>query len=257
MADYIRLPPIRKLIQPDPGHLLVDCDLTGADAQVVAWDAGVKSLMQAFREGLDVHNFNGQRLWGASYDPKRVRRKLVWRDECKRGVHGTNYLSSARGLARTLGWSQLEVDQFQAAWFHLNPEIKDWHRRIEYDLQRSGRVENKCGYHIIYFDRPANIMPKAVAWIPQSTVASVCFDGAVSVDENIPWLDVLLQVHDSVLLQVPYHRVTPSSFETIRRHLEIEVPYPEPLVIPWGLKTSLKNWHELKEQTWTDVRITV
>ena len=255
MADFIKLPTIRRLLQPDPGHLLCDCDLSGADAQVVAWDANEKSMMSAFRQGLDIHNFNGKRLWGDSYEPKLVRRKLTWRDECKRGVHGTTYLSSARGLARTLGWRLQEVELFQSAWFRLCPSYRAWQERVHLDLSRHGKVRNMFGYDITYFDRPANILPKALAWIPQSTVAIVSEDGAVQLDKGLPWVEVLLQVHDSVLFQVPYHRVSPSSFEAIKRHLEVVVPYPDPLLIPWGLKASTKNWQELQDQSWSDVRV--
>lgn len=243
--DHVKLPAVRRLILPDPGHVLFDCDLSGADAQVVAWEANDEPLKTAFRTGLDIHNFNGTTIWGAQYSPNLVRRKLTWRDECKRSVHGTNYLSGVQNLSRTLGWNLTEVDQFQFRWFTAHPGIRDWHKRVDYDLQRSRRVVNRFGYRIIYFDRPANALPKAVAWGPQSTVAIVCSRGAVRVHRNIPWCNILLQVHDSVLFQLPHHRITISSLECIRRHLDVPVPYPDPLLIPWGLKMSKTNWHEL------------
>ena len=124
-TKYVNLPPIRKLVQPDPNHLLLDCDLAGADAQVVAWEANDTKLKDAFRSGLDIHNFNGQTMFGEAYDPKLVRRKLTWRDEMKRGVHGTTYLSSARGLAHVLGWKIAEVDMFQRKWFLEHPGIEE------------------------------------------------------------------------------------------------------------------------------------
>jgi DNA polymerase-1 len=246
-------PAIRQLFLPDKGYLLCDCDLSGADAQVVAWEANQKELKDAFRNGLDVHNFNGTRIWGGAYDPKRVRRKLTWRDECKRGVHGTNYLSGVWNLASVLGWTTKEVELFQAAWFHLNPGILDWHERIEDSISRTRRVENKFGLGITYFDRPTNILPKAIAWIPQSTVAVSCSRGAVQLDDAHPWLHILKQVHDSVVFQIPFHRCSPTTFASIKRHLEITIPYDDPLVIPWGLASSEKNWAEVKKQKWEEV----
>ena len=247
-------PVVRRLVLPDPGHLLVDCDLSGADAQVVAWEANEPELKNAFKNGLDVHNFNGTRLWGTSYDPKRVRRKLTWRDECKRGVHGTNYLSGVRNLAAVLGWTILEVEGFQRAWFTLNPGILDWHTRVEDSISRTRRVGNQFGLSITYFDRPENILPKAIAWVPQSTVAVSCSRGAVQLDAAAPWIQILLQVHDSVVFQVPFHRVSPSTFALIKRHLEVEIPYPnDPLTIPWGMASSERNWAEVKKQKWSEV----
>lgn len=252
-SQLFRAPAIRRLVRPDPGHILIDCDLAGADAQVVAWEANQSELKNAFRSGLDVHNFNGTRIWGTAYDPKRVRRKLTWRDECKRGVHGTNYLSGVRNLAAVLGWSIAEVDAFQRTWFSLNPGILAWHRRIEDSISRTRSVRNQFGLSITYFDRPANILPKAVAWIPQSTVAISCSRGAVQLSENLPWCDILLQVHDSVVFQLPFHRASPSNFAAIRSHLEITVPYPDPLIIPWGLAMSDKNWQEVRKTKWESV----
>lgn len=249
-----RPPPIRRLIRPDRGYVLCDCDLSGADAQVVAWEANSKELKDAFKNGLDVHNFNGNRLWGTSYDPKRVRRKLTWRDECKRGVHGTNYLSGVRNLASVLGWTVNEVEQFQRAWFSLNPGILSWHRRTEDSISRTRSVRNQFGLSITYFDRPDNILPKAIAWIPQSTVAVSCSRGAVQLDDGLPWLDILLQVHDSVVFQLPFHRATPSNFAAIKRHLEVAVPYPnDPLIIPWGLAMSDRNWQDVQKKKWSEV----
>lgn len=252
--EHFAEPPIRRLFKPDPGYLICDADLSGADAQVVAWESGEPELKRAFKEGLDVHNFNGTRLWGTAYDPERIRRKLTWRDECKRAVHGTNYLAGIRGLAHILGWSMAEVEGFQHAWFSINPRILDWHRRVEHNIQKSRTVANKFGLRITYFDRPDNVLPKAVAWIPQSTVATCCSRGAVQLHENLPWVDVLLQVHDSVVFQLPFHRVSPSSFAAIREHLNVTVPYPsDPLIIPWGLATSERTWADVKKRKWEEV----
>lgn len=250
-AKYFRRPQVRRLFKPDPGHLLLDCDLSGADAQVVAWESNSTELKNAFKRGLNVHNYNGERLWGKAYVPTMVRRKLTWRDECKRGVHGTNYLSGVRNLAASLGWTTTEVEGFQRAWFRLNPGIPDWHARVEHSIQTRRRVDNLLGFRIIYFDRPSNILPKAVAWIPQSTVAGVCSRGAIRLRRGLPWVQILIQVHDSLVFQIPYHRASPSSFDGIRSHLTNDVPYSnDPLTIPWGLATSIKNWQEVKKQDW-------
>ena len=52
VAQNIILPNIRKFIVPDPGYLIVDADLSGADAQVVAWEADDADLKEAFRDGV-------------------------------------------------------------------------------------------------------------------------------------------------------------------------------------------------------------
>ena len=70
-------------------------------------------------------------------------------------------------------------------------------------------------------------------------------EGLLGLHKNIPWCTILLQVHDSVVFQLPFHRVSPNSLRLVREHLEVTVPYSDPLTIGWGLKRGDKNWHEL------------
>lgn len=247
------LPNVRRLFKPDPGHLICDVDLSGADAQVVAWEAADDDLKHAFRAGLDIHDHNGRSLWGANYSRDAKPRKFTMRDELKRAVHGTNYGSGIKTMSTTLGWSWGQVREFQSAWFQLHPGIKDWHRRIERDLQTRRQVRNSFGYRITYFDRPDNLLPKGLAWVPQSTVAIVCGRAGNRLRRELPWAQLLLQVHDSLIFQLPFHRVTAGSFDLIRSTISIEVPYPDPLIIPWGLAVSKTSWGDVKKTKWENV----
>lgn len=247
------LPNVRKLFLPDPGHVICDVDLSGADAQVVAWEANDHDLKAAFQKGLDIHNHNGRNVFGEQYDPDASPRKYTMRDELKRAVHGTNYAAGVRTLSKTLGWTEPFTRGFQETWFRLHPGVREWHRRVERDLQSTRSVRNKFGYRIVYFDRPDNLLPKGLAWIPQSTVAVVCGRGAVRLSKEIPWVTVLLQVHDSIVFQVPVSRTNSSSFADIRKSLEISIPYGDPLTIPWGLALSDRSWGEVSKVKWEEV----
>lgn len=248
------LPNVRKLFLPDPGHCICDVDLSGADAQVVAWEANDEDLKTAFKQGLDIHDHNGRSIWRDQYSRDAVPRKYTMRDELKRAVHGTNYASGVRTMSRTLGWTEPFTRSFQQQWFQLHPGIREWHRRVEGDLHRTRSVRNRFGYRIVYFDRPDNLLPKGLAWIPQSTVAVVCGRGAVRLSKEIPWATILLQVHDSIVFQCPYHRANPGSFAEIRRALNTEVPYgSDPLTIPWGLAMSRSSWGEVQKTKWEEV----
>lgn len=249
----LKLPNIRKAFIPDPGYVICDCDLSGADAQVVAWEANDADLKRAFREGLNVHNHNGEAVWGNAYDPQARPRKFTMRDELKRAVHGTNYGATPRTLAITLGWTIAFATQFQRRWLEeLHPNIRDWHHRTQHDLATTRRTSNAFGYRIIWLDRPENCFTNALAWTPQSTVGIVTSRGAANLRRNLPWVKILLQVHDSVVFQIPFHRYTPSGLKTIREHLEVTVPYPDPLIIPWGLATSEKSWGDVEKVNWPE-----
>lgn len=248
----IVLPNIRKLFIPDPGMVICDCDLSGADAQVVAWESGDEDLKTAFKNGLDVHNHNGKAMWGDDYEPKRKLRHNTMRDELKRAVHGTNYFATPRTLAATLGWTVAFATQFQTRWLHvLHPAISEWHRRVNYDLSTTRTITNKFGYRIVYLDRAENCFTQALAWTPQSTVGLIAAKGAVKLRKYIPWSQLLLQVHDSLVFQIPFHRYNPSSMAELKQVLDIPVPYPDPLRIPWGLAVSEKSWGDVEKKNWS------
>lgn len=246
------LPNIRRLFIPDPGHVIFDADLKGADAQVVAWEADDEDLKEAFRAGLNVHDKNATDMWGDQYakaNGQHIKDRLY--KQIKSGVHGSNYGGSARTLATTLGWTVAFAEDFQRKWFKLHPKIKtNFHGNVRDSLERSRRVTNKFGFHIIYFDRIDSVFPEALAWIPQSTIANTCFRGALQVREALPWVTLLLQNHDSLVGQVPKGRIR--DLPLIYEHLKNVVPYPDPLTIPWEVSISDKSWGHVQKMSWED-----
>ena len=258
MNSDLTIPNLRKLFVPDPGYLMFEVDLKGADAQVVAWDSGDELLKKAFREGLDVHAFNADTMdepdWRAvrnnsKDDPKR---KEV-RDAYKSAIHGTNYLGTAKAIARhpRIRWTVHRAEQFQRKWFSLHPQIQLWHHRIRADLASSRTVKNAFGYRRIFFDRIDQCLTNAVAWIPQSSVAINCFRGALAIRRAQkagtfdPDLQLLLNIHDSFVGQVPLDKLY--LLQQMKPLIHITTPYPDPLVIPWDIKTSTKSWGDMRE----------
>lgn len=251
MSSEKILPNIRRLFIPDPGYVIIDCDLKGADAQVVAWEAEDEDLKDAFRRGLNVHEKNATDMWGERYTslpPGSHERKHSYK-QIKSGVHGTNYAGSARTLAISLGWSVSFAQDFQRKWFRLHPNIsKIWHESVRRSLETESCVRNKFGFHRYFFDRIDTIFPEALAWGPQSTVALTCFRGALQVRDRLAWVQILLQNHDSLVMQIPRKRVP--DLLLVRDALLNPVPYEDPLTIPWSLSISPKSWGDVKGMEW-------
>lgn len=249
------LPNIRRLFVPDPGFVMLDADLSGADAQVVAWEADDIDLKTAFRSGVKIHDKNASDLFGERYTKAEGDRsnkstpKGAFYDQLKRAVHATNYGAASRTLHLNpdIGWSQSEADSFQSRWFSLHPGIKRWHSRVQGELFSRRTASNRFGYRIIYFDRIDALLPQALAWGPQSTVAEVCFRGALALEEKCPWVEILIQVHDSLVFQIPKEYFHTPRLREIHSALHVPVPYPDPLVIPWKLSASTSSWGECKE----------
>lgn len=245
-ADKLKLPNVRKLIIPDPGYEIYEADLSGADAQVVAWEAEDEDLKSAFRAGLKIHEKNATDMWGSAFTCLTGHARYKKTQECKHTVHGCNYGCTPRTTAQQRGWTVHEADRFHKRWFGLHPGIKtNFHGRVERELNSTKIITNVFGFQRPYFDRPAQCFTEALAWKPQSVVAINTYLGAFQLEEQIPEVDILLQVHDSLVFQLPVG--TKRRPDEIRSGLRVKTPYADPLYIPWGLSKSGKSWGECEE----------
>jgi DNA polymerase I-like protein with 3'-5' exonuclease and polymerase domains len=163
----------------------------------------------------------------------------------KRGVHATNYGITARNLATSLGITVHEAERFQQRWFSAHPGISDWQSRIADSLATTRSVANKFGFVRRYFGRIEGILPEALAWIPQSTVALVIAKALINIDENLPHSRVqpLLQTHDSLTIQF-LSKIRDQAIAAIKEQMQILVPYDDPLIIGVEAKTSAISWGE-------------
>ncbi len=246
-------PNMRSMYVPDPGYTMFDMDLDRADLQVVVWEADDQMLKAALRMGADIHLLNAYALEGKSPPPleelvethpkyldHRGPRKHK-REFAKVFCHATNYGGSARTIAAATGNTIAEVDRAQRIWFASHPGIKKWHDRTLEQIQRFRFVENKFGYRWHIFDRLDRALPQALAWIPQSTVGCYINRIWVAIYDNIPDVQVLIQVHDSLVGQFPTHMAAECK-QRIAEVSRIVIPYDDPLIIPTGMKTSEVSW---------------
>lgn len=240
------LPNVRKLFLPDIGYTIFDCDLDRADAQVVAWEANDTPLKEIFRAGLDMHLQNARDI----FNNPRLGKDSKERKLAKAGCHAINYGAKPPTLCRALGITMVEAERFYNRWFALHPAIAEWHARVEADLAASRSVTNKFGYRRYYFDRVEGLLPEALAWVPQSTVALVIDKGLVNIDRNLRGrVDPLLQVHDSLVMQCPT-----KDFDylkaRVKEQLRITIPYDDPLIIGVGIKASTESWGDCQDIDW-------
>lgn len=247
MSGANALPSLRRLLVPDPGYTLLDLDLSAADAQVVAWEANDAELQRLFRSGADIHLSNARELWGEGITLATTdHRGTKLRDKAKL-VHGINYGCGWRTLAEHMQEPASTAKAFIRHWLDRHPAIRAWHRSTEDALTGSREVRNIWGFRRIYTDRPASVLPQALAWIGQSTVAITINKILLRIDEaerqGLPCL-ILLQVHDNLVCQIPTAQL-PEVLPVVMRLSRIEIPYPDPLVIPVTIKVSDQSWAEV------------
>jgi len=269
------LPNIKNIFVPDPGYVIVDVDLEQADAQVVAWESGCQRLKDIFKDPTkDLHDENTKLIYGLSRDDVIAGRisessfKNDYRFKTKGGVHGTNYRGGAPTIAKALGISVREAENFQALWFRENPEILKWHEDTERQIIERGYIENKFGFRRYFLERMSkDLLNEAQAWVPQSTVGSVINQGWMNIEERIngrkcnSWdffrkqesrifVKILMQVHDSLVMMIK-KRDLKTLLPEVRECMLVTIPYDDPLIIGVGNpEISDSSYGEVKPHTW-------
>lgn len=234
------LPNVRKLFIPDPGMTMFDIDLSSADLRIVAWESNCKLLKEWLQDGLDPYTMVAREYYKEpelkKSDPRRARFKSL--------CHATHYLGIAKNIANNpnIGLLVHEVERIQKWYYGLMPEIGVWQNEVK----RRVRDNMLYGPNVFGFRAPIltrienDTYNKAVAWIPQSTVGILINKGLLNIEANLPDVQLLLQVHDSLVGQFPSDMQ--GMREAIVRECEIVLPYADPLLIPVGIKTSAVSW---------------
>lgn len=268
--DVWTLPPpnIRSILVPDPGYVLVEADLSGADLQVVAWDASPSAdtaLKRRLRAKEDIHSANARWLFGPDCPVRELHTNgMSFRDCAKRAVHAGDYDTTPRTLAQTISIPLVKAEAYLDYWCNeANPEIGQWKRSIRQTIwsRKMPVIHNAFGFRRMYTDRPDRLLGQALAWIAQSTVSLVINHALIRIDaelcEGSNWGCQLLgtycsdahahlQVHDSIVLQAP-REVWPAVADAVLERMAVVVPYPDPLVIPSELKWSPTDWGHMEK----------
>ena len=108
-------------------------------------------------------------------------------------------------------------------------------------------METPLGRQSLFLDRYGDgLNRKAYAFVPQSTVGDLLNMVLLKVYRQVPWVDLLLQVHDSFVIQVDDARID-EAIQTILPLFEIPLQINnDELIIPTGVAIG-KNWGEMKE----------
>lgn len=237
------MPNIRKMFIPDDGMTFFDIDLNSADLRIVAWESDCKVLKQWLKEGKDPYTEVAKEYYHESTMQKSDPRRNRFKSLC----HATHYLGVAANIAgnSNINLSVAEVVRVQAWYFELCPEIPVWQNRIKDQIRSTMTVSNAFGYKVKWMKRlESDTFNKLVAWIPQSTVGILINNAMVRIDNDLPDVQLLLQVHDSLAGQFPSHM--PELQQAIIDKSQISIPYTDPLIIPVGIKTSTKSWGDCK-----------
>lgn len=205
---------------------------------MVAWESDDPVLKDLFRRQIDIYTELETGVW---LDPRLPQSRQL-RKNC---IHSVDYGAGKRTLAEKYVGDERSAEHFITSWFTAHPAIRQWQRRVEWDMQqgRTPIVRNAWGFRRVY--ACATPLTQPLAWIGQSTV-SITINKIMLRLADEPGVELLLQIHDSVLMQLP-HCKCPSAFERLLALAQQPIPFkPDPLVIPCELKWSPLNWGRME-----------
>jgi DNA polymerase I-like protein with 3'-5' exonuclease and polymerase domains len=220
---------------------MFDLDGDSADLRIVTWEADEPELKAMFAAGLKPYVEIAKEFY---HDPSITKSHPSY-PVFKAFAHATNYLGTPNGIAGRIGMSVRDVERMQDWYFARFPRIKAWQNNLRAQVADRRRIQNIYGYGLELFDRPDDrTINECAAWIPQSTVAIWINRVWMRIFEQLPWVDILLQTHDSITGAYPTWRGDEAKREILAVAAQEVLPFADPLVIPAGLKTSTRSWGE-------------
>ena len=197
---------IREAFIADSGNVLVSLDYSQIELRILAHVAGIDSLKQAFRDGLDIHAMTASEMFDVPLDEMTsdIRR------QAKAINFGVIYGISGFGLARNLRIPRAEAQGFIDRYFERFPGIKEYMDETVAFAKENNRVETLFGRVIhtpeINAKGPtAGFAKRAAINAPiQGTAADIIRRAMIKMPDaigNLP-AKMLLQVHDELLFEV-------------------------------------------------------
>ena len=201
---------IRKSFIADNQSLLISADYNQIEMRILADLADVKELKKAFKNNEDIHSLTASQVFNVKV--KDVNSDM--RRKAKAINFGIIYGISQYGLAKQIGVSNVEAEEFLNAYFIKFPEIKNY---MEYTIEfcrKSGFVNNIFGRrtHVTGInDKNFNIrnfQERAAINAPiQGSASEIMRLAMIRINkkfESIKNLNckILLQIHDELIFEV-------------------------------------------------------
>jgi len=240
---------IREAFVPAKGRVLLSADYSQVELRVLAHYSGDESLIDAFRQGEDIHRRTAAEVRGVGLDEvddeMRARAKAV--------NFGIIYGSSAFGLANQLGIAAGEAQETIDAYFARYEGVRRFLDETMADAKEKGFIQTLLGRRRYLPDitsrnrvlrQAAERM--AVNSVIQGTAADLIKKAMVTVQEAVGTSDLnatmILQVHDELVFEVLPGDVKDLT-ELVRAHMVGAIRLEVPLVVDVGVGETWRAAH--------------
>lgn len=246
-SEYGRL--IRKAFIPENYSVILSSDYSQIELRVFAHLSGVNDLINAFKEGVDIHTKTAMDIFKVPMEgvTKNMRR------QAKAVNFGILYGISSYGLAEDIGIPVKEAKEFINKYFETYPGVKDYMDKEIDEAKKNGYVKTIMNRkRVIEELKSSNYMVRsmgermALNTPVQGSASDILKKAMVEISdifekENIK-SKMLLQVHDELIFNVyndEIDKVKDIVYNTMTKVFELKVPLDVDIELG-------NNWYEAK-----------
>jgi len=235
------LPPrMKPYVKADPGFMVFNCDMSQAEYRKVAHFAPEPGMLAALDAGVDAHANTYSRMFNipveavsdeaASSDiGDGTKSQRFWGKMCN---HALNYDLGPNGFADRFEVPVAQAKILITKYHNAFPGVRySYHKKIQKLINNGRTLVNPFGRSRTFLGRiDKALYREAYAHIPSSTTADHVNRTAtipVYYHEEFRGLQLMFQVHDSVVFQVPVSLgFEVIAYKLLRLKASMETPIP-------------------------------
>lgn len=228
--------------------LILSADYSQIELRLLAHITQDKNLMEAFNSGMDVHTLTASKVFDVPVE--EVTKDMRYKSKAVN--FGIIYGQSKYGLAKALGISNAEAEEFINKYFATYPRVKAYMDGTIMEVQKKGYVETIFGRKR-YLETElssSNAMIRefakraAINQPMQGTAADLMkiamIDFHNKLKENNLKSKMIIQVHDEIVVEV-YKPELEKIENLVKEAMELNQPLSVPLVVDINIGETWKE----------------
>ncbi|WP_284337004.1 DNA polymerase I [Comamonas sp. NoAH] len=238
---------VREAFVAPQGKLIASADYSQIELRIMAHLSGDEALLNAFRNGLDVHKATAAEVFGVSVEEVSSEQRRY----AKVINFGLIYGMSSFGLAKNLGIETKAAAAYIDKYFQRYPGVKRYMDETVELAHQQGYVETVFGRRLYLPEINGGSGPRkkaaeraAINAPMQGTAADLIKKAMVAVqaklDAEKPEIQVIMQVHDELVFELPA-----SEAEWVREHIPAVMAQVAELSVPLLAEVGFgENWEK-------------
>ncbi len=242
---------VRQAFIAPKGYQVLAADYSQIELRIMAHLSKDERLCEAFAQGEDIHRATAAEVFDLELDAVESEQRRA----AKAINFGLIYGMSAFGLAKQLGITRTEAQQYVSLYFERYPGVKKYMDGIREQAREQGYVETLFGRRLYLPDiNNKNVQRRqyaertAINAPMQGTAADIIKRAMINIDSWLldknptitPECKMIMQVHDELVFEVE-DSVIESTKDSVIAQMEAAAELSVPLVVDAAIGA---NWDE-------------